>query len=161
VNSTLPPLDALDTESFRRILAGLQDPENSARYTPDKFREDASQLVFLLALCFNRDELNPTTLWERIASALRTACSKVDDGDLDRLISLALEHVKADHTKVAANEMATAIIGQLTEQDDSWRLGFVRYIKTHDYTAIVHGRRYWELHKETVKENRNVELTAA
>lgn len=155
MNSTLPPLTPLDAESFRRILAGLEDPDTTARYTPDNFREDASRLVFVLALCFNRDVLDAVTLWERIASAITTACAKVDDGDLDRLISLALEHVKAEHTRVAANEMASSIIADLTEQDDSWRMGFVRYLKQHTYTAIIHGRRYWETHKETRKEARD------
>lgn len=152
MNSTLPPLTPLDAESFRRTLAGLEDPDKTAHYTPDRFRDDASRMVYMLAICFNRDVLDAVTLWERIASAITTACAKVDDGDLDRLISLALEHVKAEHTRVASNDQASAIIAELTEQDDSWRLGFVRYLKQHTYTAIIHGRRYWETHKELRKE---------
>lgn len=108
----------------------------------------------MLAICFNRDELDPKSLWDRISTGIDKACTQVDNGDLDELINLALAHVRADHARVASDAEVSYFIGDITEQDESWRLGFVRYLKTHSYVAVVHGRRLWETRKEVNAESR-------
>lgn len=149
MTDTLPPLEEFDAVRFRQELAGLIDEERAGDYQPGDFKEQASQLCYLLAKFYNRDVLEAIKLWERIGSAIATACEQVDDGDLDRLISIALDHVKATHSRVAADDEGMSLLAEITEQDESWRLGFVTYLKSHSYTAIIHGRRYWEASKES------------
>lgn len=140
-------LPALDADTWRQTLAGLRGPTVS-KTTSGQFREAAEQLVYVLAICYNRDELDPKKLWDRIATAVATACAKVDDADLDRLVSLALEAVRADHARVAANDEVTTIVADICEREETWRTGFVRYLQQHTYAAIIHGRRAWETRKE-------------
>jgi hypothetical protein len=145
----------LDAESFRQQLAGICEPARGSEYNPTQFRESAANLCFVLAACFNRDALDPMTLWDRIATAIETSCAQVDDGDLDRLVCLALGHVKADHALVAREPHAGPLLAEIVERDEAWRLGFVRYLKTHSYAAVIHGRRLWETHKAAKQEGRN------
>lgn len=149
----LPPLPKLDAAAFRRELAGLTDPQAPKAMSAD-YKELASEFCRLLAKRFNRDQLDALTLWDRIATAVTTACGKVDDGDLDRLICLALETIKADVSLAASDQELAYWIGTVTERDESWRLGFVRYLKQHTLTVIVHGRRLWEITKDTRREER-------
>lgn len=147
MKTELEPLGTLDAARFRQELAGLIDEEESGEFSPDDFREQAAMLCYVLARLYNRKVLEAMKLWERIGTALATACEKVDDGDLDRFVSICLDHVKATHSRVAADEHAAGILAEITEQDESWRLGFVTYVKSHSFTAIIHGRRRWEVAK--------------
>lgn len=144
-SATLP---SLDTERWRQLMAGLID-DSSGPDERDDLKNSATSLVYCLARLYNRDVLDAMKIWERIGGALETACQQVDDGDLDRFMSICLDHVKAKHARVAADEEAGAIIANVVERDESFRLSLVRYIHTHSYIVLVHGRRMWETHKET------------
>lgn len=153
-SDTLAPLEPLDADRFRRELAGLIDEERSGVHKPADFREQSAMLCYCLAKVYNRDVLEAIKLWERIGTAIATACEQVDDGDLDRFISICLEHVKASHSKVAADDEVGHVLAEITESEESWRLAFVNYLKSHSYTAIIHGRRMWETSKEDRNESR-------
>jgi hypothetical protein len=144
----------LDAERFRRQLAGLEDDRPQGERTRERLKELAAQLCFLLARYYNRDELDPLKLWERIGSAIATACEQVDDGDLDRYVSIALEHVRASHSRVAADEEWNYLLAEICEQPESDRLALVNYLHHHSYAVLIHGRRYWEQYKDG-KENRD------
>lgn len=149
---SIPQLPAFDAESWRRALAGLTDDEASAEWRED-FREAGAALCFVLARFYNRDELDPIKLWERIGTAVSTACEQVDDGDLDKVFDIALGTVKASVSLVAASDEAW-ILGELSDKEESWRLGFVRYLKSHRYPILIHGRRRWEQYKGDSKQLR-------
>lgn len=140
-------LPAFDAEQFRRELAGLMEDEAGPEER-NAFKEAGSKLVYALARLYNRDELEAIKMWDRIGGAIHTACEKVDDGDLDRLITIALEHVRANPSRVASDEDTADLIAWIVENNESWRLGFVRYLKSHHYVVLIHGRRYWETYKE-------------
>lgn len=152
-----PPLKTLDAEEFRRALAGICEPPRGSEYSPTQFRESAAQFCFVLAACYNRDRLDAVDLWSGIAKAIEVSCAQVDDGDLDRLVCVALDQVKAEHALVAREPNAGPLLAEIVERDEAWRLGFVRYLKTHSYAAVIHGRRMWETHKATKQENCNAE----
>lgn len=148
------PLPQLNAERFRQELAGLIDDTRQAPRLGDDFKSHAAQLCVLLARHYDPDAKDRLALWEHIAKALSLACQKVDTGDLDLFVTLCLENVRAQHSTVISNEQSAWFIGALTEQEESWRLGFVRYIQTHSYVVLVHGRRLWELDKEERAEER-------
>jgi len=148
----MPQLPAFDSEAWRRALAGLVDDESSVEWRED-FREAGAALCFVLARFYNRDELDPVKLWERIGTAVATACEEVDDGDLDKVFDIALGIVKASVSLVAASEESW-ILGELSDKEEGWRLGFVRYLKTHRYPILIHGRRRWEEYKGDSKRLR-------
>lgn len=145
--AALPPLPRFDAEQFRRELAGLTESEAGPEER-DLYKEAGAKLVYALARLYNREVLEAKTMWDRIGGAIHLACQQVDDGDLDRLVTVALDHVQANPSRVATDEQVPYLIGDTIERDESWRLGFVRYLKTHHYVVLVHGRRYWQMHKE-------------
>lgn len=145
MSTTLLP--RLSPESFRRMLAGLADDTSEPGWLED-FREAGARLALIMARFYDRTKLEPIKLWERIGSGIAAACEQVDDGDLDRLISICLDHVCASHSAVAADQEFAPVIQTLSERDESWRLQLVRYLKTHSYTILIHGRKLWEERKE-------------
>ena len=144
--SSPPPIPVtLDTEAIRRKLAGLSDPGRLAGSAGEtsEIRETASRLCSILASLFG-DDLDRLTLWSRIDSALSTAVAKVSDGDLDRLVSLCLDHVKADPAKAAACEPLGHLISIFGVRPPAWRMALLNYLGTHRYAVLVHGRARWE-----------------
>lgn len=142
-----PPLPTLDTTALRRALAGLADPdrpgvgEGIAEAT--ELRETAARLCSILASLFG-EELDRLTLWSRIDSALEQAGAKVADGDLDRYVSLCLEHVKADAGKAAACEGLRQLFATFAARPIEWRQALVRHIASRRYAVVVRGRDRWE-----------------
>ncbi len=142
------PLPRLDAERFRRELAGLIDDAPQPERLEADFKEMSAALCVLLARHYDPNAKDRLQLWEHISKSLALACAKVSSGDLDMFVSLCLDAVRADHGQVVANEQSQWLIGCLTEREESWRLGFIRYIQTHSYVVLVHGRRLWEMDKE-------------
>ena len=131
-------------EELRRKLAGLTDPDRAPGAAEGVELKDLThRLGCVLAHLFG-DSLERVTLWSRIGSGLAAGCAKVDDGDLDRYISLCLEHVQADTAKAAACEPLAQILHTVTVRPIEWRQAFVRYVRTHLYSVIVHSRARWE-----------------
>ena len=137
-------LTTLDTEAFRRKLAGLADPNTrTGSLAPVVVRETANRFCSILAHLFS-DQLDRLTLWDKIGAALESACSKVSDDDTDRFITLCLEGVLADPGRAAACDALGAIIGTLNVAKPEDRFAFIHHIQTHRYSVLVHGRQRWE-----------------
>lgn len=150
MSATATPLEPLNAEEFRQRLAGLIDPDAAPSDLPaqDEYRAASVRLCVVLAGLFG-DSLDRVTLWDRTGSALATACAKVADGDLDRFVSLCLEHVKADAGRAAADDRLNALVADLSDRPAAWSQGFVRYVAQHAFAVLVHGRRAWQAEKES------------
>lgn len=143
------PLPILDTETFRRDLAGLSDPRvaHDASAPKEELRAAAVELCVVLAELFNRDKLDPITLWSRITSGIAVACSRVDDGDLEALSCIALDHVQADGTRVACSDRYAVWIRDYATKPAEWRLALVSHIDRLGYVVVALGRQAWQAHK--------------
>jgi len=142
----------ISTEEFRRKLAGLVDPDRGGGDAEAAdVKEAAHRLGCVLAHLFGED-LDRMTLWERIAGGFATACAKVDDGDLDRFVSLCLEHVKADAAKASACGALGELLQTFGVRPIEWRHRFVGYVRSHYYPVVVHSRARWELVKKGQSE---------
>lgn len=146
---TSPVIEPLDAERFRQELAGLIE-RHEGDHEPSDFSSAAVQLCIALAEQFNRDSLDPLTLWDRISSGIIASAAKVDDGDLDRFLSLCLEHVKAAPASTACSESVARLVAMLDEPV-GWRIGFVKHLVSHHYAVIVHGRQAWLKYKDESK----------
>ncbi len=145
-------IDVLDAELFRQKLASLVDEADGESDWVEEYREIASDFVLLLSIGFNRRELNATTLWGRIDSAIQKGLAACDGVDVDRLMSACLDHVMAPINVVATQEKAVEIQSAITSLPKERRAFFCQYLATHRYAAIVNGREKWEWHKEIQKE---------
>lgn len=151
------PPATFDAQQWRLKLAGLTDPDSSGDDgNPNAAEHRAAAVDLCLCLCeLFGESLDRVTLWDRIASALATAAAKCHDGDTDRFASLALEHVKADPGAATRHEGFCAWMLSCGERPSSWRQGFVRYVVTHSFAALAHGRRAWEQRKTERTAKRN------
>lgn len=151
-----PP--SFDAESWRQRLAGLIDPDaHDDDDNPAAIEHKNQSVELCLCLCeLFGDSLDRMTLWDRIGSALATACAKCDDGDIDRYVTLCLEHVKADVGAAGRNQGVAAMLYLASEKSASWRQGLVRYIAAHIYTIPVHARIRWEKVKIARKDERSL-----
>jgi len=151
------PVGSFDAAAWRLKLAGLTDPDYS---TPTDGNASAAEhkqwaITMCLACCdLFGASLDRMTLWDRIPGALATACAKCDDGDIDRYVSLALSHIKADASRAARHIDIAALLYQASTKPASWRQGLVRYIATHDFSIVSYARRAWEQTKADRKDER-------
>lgn len=137
-------LPTMDYQEFRRKLAGLVDPERKIEASEKvEVKEAAIRLCSIFAELFG-DSLDRVTLWEKIGSALRTSCAKVSDDDLDRFITLCLEHIQAEDSRVAACEPLTQMIETFAARPSEWKYAFTSYINTHRMSLLVHARARWQ-----------------
>lgn len=143
-------LSTLDCQEFRRRLAGLEDIASNQDAYSDDYRELASDFVLLLAICFNRQQLEATSLWTRIDSAIQKGLAECNGDDIDRLVSSALEHVLANINVVATQADALRIQESLGSLERDARTYFAQYIAKHRYSAIVIGRQKWEARKAEI-----------
>ena len=141
-------IKTLDAGEFRRALAGLSDTAGSQDAYAGEYRELASDFVLLLAICFNRRQLEVTTLWNRIDSAIQKGLAECNGDDLDRFVSAALEHIIAPVGVVASQDDAVRIQEELSGLALDARLYFLQYLAKHRYPAIVMGRKKWQELKE-------------
>lgn len=144
---TAPPLSVLDTEAFRRKLAGLADPLARDADTPGEraeIRELAAEIVATLADLFGANLDRKTMLWSRIGSALESADAKVSDDDLDRYLSLCLEHVRAEPGRAAAHEGLGSLLATFAARPPEWRFALLHYLRSHRYPVLQFGRRRWD-----------------
>lgn len=141
-------IPVIDTEQFRRQIAGLIDPNRkpTGALESKSAAEEAKQLCLTLCELFG-ESLERTTLWDRIGSALSTSAAKCDDGDTDRFAALCLEHVKADHAAAARHPGFAAWVLAMAERDDAYRQLFVRHCATKTAIVLVHARAAWEQRK--------------
>ena len=145
------PIEKLDAGEFRRRLAGLSDVGAGEDQSPKLYRDMCSEFVLLLAIAFNRLELEALTLWTRIDSGIQKGLSECGGTDVERLVSVCLDHVKAEASRVVADDRCVEIQSKLYNLDDSARVAFIAYLAKHRFVALTLGRDLWELHKGGVK----------
>lgn len=143
--ATSPPITRLDTEAFRRKLAGLSDPLSPVTGLGEKasVKDSAIKFCSILASLYNVSE-DRTSIWEHIGKAIKTSLSKVSDDDIDRFISLCLESVQADEAKTAASAPLLAVMSTAAMWEPEHRFAFLQYLGTHSYAVLVHARARWE-----------------
>lgn len=145
--ATPPPLPTFDAEAFRRKLAGFSAPAPPGETEVVGMRDDAVRFATILADVFGPD-LDRITLWSRIESALETACARESEGDLERWVTLCLEHVKAEPSKCAACMPLGQTLESFAVKPLQWRLEFLRYVNSRRYVVVVRARARWEDVKE-------------
>ena len=139
-------IQKLTPEVFRQQLAGLTTMDDPGE-TSDEYRSVSARVAAMLARNFG-PSLDAKTKWDRIGSAIPTACAKSPDGDPETLLSAMLEHVKAVPAAAYDPELES-LLRELREHDATWRDGFVAYLQQALYAVLVFGR---ELHGENTKE---------
>lgn len=107
-----------------------------------EFRDLSARLGCVLAHLFG-EGLEELTKWSRIGTAVSTAAAKCGDGDVDRLLSLMLDHVQADTAKAAACDPLLQIL-TYRDRSDSWRQQWVRYLALNLYAVLAHARARWQ-----------------
>ena len=135
-------------KEFRQTLAGLRDPAAGEDMQADDYGPFVAEFVLMLAICFNRKTLDATSLWTRIGSAIERGLAACDGDDLDRLVSVSLEHIQANINVVACEETCVGYQSRLRRLPKEARVYFCRYLADHRYPAIVMGRELWEQRKE-------------
>jgi hypothetical protein len=138
-------------KEFRQRLAGLADPAAGEDVDREDYGPFAAEFVLMLAIAFNRRTLDATTLWTRIGSAIERGLAACDGDDLDRLVSVALEHVQANINVVACEDHCVSYQSRLRRLPKEARVYFCRYLADHRYPVIVMGRDLWEQRKELIK----------
>lgn len=151
-----PAANEFDANAWRQRLAGLTDPDYSAGDDdPAQAEQKEAAIELCLCLCdLFGASLDRMTLWDRIGSALASSAAKVDNGDIDRFVTMCLEHVLADVGAAGRHTGVAALLHAASEKNLSWRQGFVRYVAGHVYTIPVHARIRWEKIKVQRKDDR-------
>jgi len=93
------------------------------------------------------DDLDRKTMWDRIASGVKTSIAKCN-GDIEEFVSYLLEHVKAESAYVAANEKLLAFITVAKEREASWRDDFLYTIEKKLFVLLVLAREKWNERKK-------------
>jgi hypothetical protein len=152
----LPP--QLDAEAFRRKIAGLACSDDATQYDSAQFRAAAVDLARILCRLFG-ESLDRITLWDRISTALGSACSRYPNGEGEAFLSAALDHVKADPGATTREPMVAMWLTSIDAQPDAWRRQFVTYIGTRLYAVLVHARNAWEESKEAKRKPEPVSVS--
>lgn len=145
-----PPLATLDTEAFRRRLAGLADPlgpRGSTAGSRENVRQAASRLCAILAHLYAVDESDRTKLWSHIGKALEVADEKTSDDDVEHFLCECLASIQADPGRAAACDALTALTMEMASWPAEQRHEWLNYLRSHRYTVLTFGRARWESHK--------------
>jgi len=139
-----------DTERARVLLAQKACGEASPQ-ADEGLRNMGIAFVSLLPRVFGQD-LDRMTLWSRIASALDTARAKTVGSDIEFYISMVLDHIKADHGRVASTEMLADAISELVALNETQREALMTYLSTRSFVVLAHARKIWNARKEVASE---------
>jgi hypothetical protein len=158
----IPALKMLTPAMFGAAIVPLADADRAvAGAEPENIRQEAVRLVKGYCMLFGAS-LDRKTLWDRLATALATACAKVGgEGDLDRWIDLCLEHIRADAGKVVRLRAFTALRETLRVRDLSWRRAFLRYVENHRFAVLAYARESWETYKRELAAEVGAAASAA
>lgn len=148
IPSPRPPLSipTIDTEQFRRKLAGLEDPlgPRAGAAGRENLKQFASRLCSILAHLYGVNESDRTKLWEHIGKALVVADEKTSDDDIEHFISECLVSVQAEHGRAAACDALTQLTMEATTWPPEQRHDFLNYVRAHRFTVLTFGRARWE-----------------
>lgn len=101
----------------------------------------------LIAIAFNRDRLDPVTIWDRTKSALEKAIEESSQGDMIGFVSTCLNHVMADANAVVGNKRLVQIQESLYHMSGDEATAVTRYMATHLLPCIVFGRQQFEANR--------------
>ncbi|WP_078124028.1 hypothetical protein [Leptospira alexanderi] len=143
-------IEQITAEEFRRKLAGLEDKDKLNNNDKQNLKDEAIRLATIFAKLFS-DDLDRMTLWNRIGSAMISACSKAND-DLELFVNCCLEHIKAESSHVAASEELAQIILSFETKTVTWKKQFISYVSKNHYIILVYARAKWIEIKSGKKE---------
>lgn len=138
-------LDQLNPQEVRQHLAGMIDPSEAVTTTT---RETLRLLAIEFCACLPAvfgDSLDRMTLWDRIASGIQSGYAKTVSGDLELFVQHVLEHIKADASRVVANERMCDIQERLYGLEAEERQHWLTYLQTHLVPTLVFARKEWKL----------------
>lgn len=140
-----PAIPVIDTEAFRRKLAGLADPlaeRGSDASRRVHMREAAARLCAILAELYEVDK-DRLQIRDHVAKALEVADHATTGDDVDRFVNECLVAVKADMGRASAHDGLVGLLMEAEGWDDPTRSDFLAYLRTHRVSALVHGFRKW------------------
>lgn len=149
-------IKTLDAAEFRRKLAGLCDATEGESFNAEDYRELAGDVVFLLAICFNRKQLDAKTIWTRIDSAIQKGLSDCDGEDISQFINSCLEHVLANVNVVACQDDAVRIQTVLYGLEKEQSVFLLQYFAKHRMPAISWGVQKWNERKEEINRQKTM-----
>ena len=151
-----PPISELSTEEYRQKLAGLIDPEQEvADDRRTEIKQVAIDFVALLPLFFG-EELERTTLWDRIGTGLQTALAKTASSDHEFFAQCVLSHILANPAKTASNGQLRDLLDKVGAWTDGDRQAWMRCFGTHLIPILVYARANWEDAKGKSKQARGL-----
>lgn len=139
-------LPVLDTEAFRRKLAGMTDPLSQRGGSAGNrvyLKETASRLCSILADLYDVNGDDRTKLWEHVGKALTVADEKTTDDDIEHFINECLIVVGADIAIAAAHEGLKGLLFEVAEWSPEIRNDFLNYLRSHRVPVLVFGRAKW------------------
>lgn len=140
----------LSAEQFRQKLAGHIDPlKQMDEMEVSAMKDETVRFVSILPELFG-DDLDRKTLWERIGNGLKAAIAK-SGGDFEAFVNNALEYIKAEPGKVAANEHIEMFIGMALSRPKEWKEQFMRTIEKKNFLILVKARARWNENKGGAK----------
>jgi len=158
-----PAIPALDTEGFRRKLAGLVDPLGPRTGTAGRanIKDAANRLCVVLASLDAIDTGdNRVRLWETVGKALEVADQKTSDDDIEHFVSECLTIVGAEPGVAAANDDLISLLGEMVSWPAEHRHDFLNYLRSHRYVVLTFGRQKWQ-QRQAENNARKVQARAA
>ena len=150
------PIRELSHEECRQKLAGLIAPEQAvADDRRAEIKQAAIDFVAILPHLFG-DELERTTLWDRIGSGLQAALAKTASSDHEFFVQCVLSHILANPTKAASNSQLCDLLDKVDAWTDVDRQAWMQCFGTHLIPILVHARASWEEIKEKSKQARKL-----
>ena len=144
-------MNYLSLEEFKEKVLTVKGMEQENKLIIDSVKMEAVNFCSILPELFGSD-LDRLTLWNRIGSAIETSIIKANY-DIEFFVNLCLEHIKAEHSRVAAHEGIKYFVESNIEKSDEWKKLFFNYLSTRYFLIIAKARTVWEEKKENKKEN--------
>jgi hypothetical protein len=140
-----PGLPVLDTEEFRRRLAGLADPlgPRAGAAGRENLKQVSARLCAIMAHLYAVDD-DRTKIWQHIGKALITALERTSDDDVEHFLTIALDSINSDHGRAASCDALTKLSCEIAAWPAEQRHDFLNYTKSHIYAVLTFGRQRWE-----------------
>lgn len=130
-------------------MAGLVDPlEEKSEWFSEVAKDLAIQFCAALPAVFG-ESLDRITLWDKIASAIKSGYAKTVSGDIDLFVQHVLESIQSEESKAVACERLTIAIDRLQSLEEHERQDWLQYLVTHLIPVLVHARR---VHKMSIEK---------
>lgn len=140
-------LEKMSYEKFRQKIAGFEDKSQILNDSDkENMRNEATRLCAILASLFG-DDLDRTTLWDRIGNGLLTSVAK-SGGNFHEFMNYVLIYIKADSAKTASSTALMNFIEMIDSKSNEWRKNFIQFILKNYFIIIVYGRKRWIDYKE-------------